>query len=165
MGWVTTRRPFGSSVFVNMGVIVLPPGYPCRYARLGAMTGATSVDTVQVQAADGPADVLIARPQSDGPLPAVLVYTYAYGIRPAVLAHAERLASYGYLVATPNLFYRHGPPPVIPDIDQLIGSEDRAKLFEALGPLMAALTPEAAVADARAWLGYLAERPDVRDGP
>jgi carboxymethylenebutenolidase len=54
---------------------------------------------------------------------------------------------------------------VIPDIEQLIGSQDRAKLFEALGPLMAVLTPDAAVGDARAWLGYLAERPDVRDGP
>ena len=131
------------------------------------MTGTASIDTetVQVQAPAGPADVLIARPRSDGPLPAVLVYTDAYGIRPAVHAHARRLASHGYLVATPNVFYRHGPPPVIPDIEQLIGSEDRAKLFEALRPLMAALTPDAAVDDARAWLGYLAGRPDVRDGP
>ena len=131
------------------------------------MTDAMPVrtETVQVHAADGPADVLVARPRADGPLPAVLVYTDAYGIRPAVHAHAERLASHGYLVVTPNVFYRHGPPPVIPDIERLIGSQDRAKLFEALGPLMAALTPDAAVADARSWLGYLGERPDVRDGP
>jgi carboxymethylenebutenolidase len=64
----------------------------------------TRTDTVQVQAADGTADVLVARPQTDGPVPAVLVYTDAYGIRPAVHAHAQRLASHGYLVVTPNVF-------------------------------------------------------------
>ncbi|HET6849482.1 MAG TPA: dienelactone hydrolase family protein [Gaiellales bacterium] len=125
----------------------------------------TSVETVSVVAADGPADALVALPRADGPLPAVLVYTDAYGIRPSVHAYAKRLASHGYLVLIPNLFYRHGPSPVIPDIERLIVSEDRAALFEALGPLMSALTPDAVVADARAWLGYLAERPEVRDGP
>jgi carboxymethylenebutenolidase len=123
------------------------------------------VDTVTVNAADGPADAVVARPQGDGPAPAVLVYTDAYGIRPSVHAYAERLASHGYLVLVPNVFYRHGPPPVVPDIERLMMSEDRAALFEALGPLMAAITPDAAVADARAWLGCLGQRPDVRDGP
>ena len=131
------------------------------------MSSASSpgLETVSLEAADDTADALVGRLQADGPLPAVLVYTDAYGIRPSVLAYVERLASHGYLVLVPNVFYRHGPPPVIPDIERLIMSEDRSALFEALGPLMAALTPDAVVADARAWLGYLAERPDVRDGP
>jgi carboxymethylenebutenolidase len=122
-------------------------------------------ETVQVEAADGTADALLSRPEAPGPLPAVLVYTDAYGIRPAVRDHVERLAGAGYLVLAPNIFYRHGPAPVVPDIEQRIRSDDRASLFEALGPLMADLTPDAVVADARAWLGYLAARPDVRDGP
>jgi carboxymethylenebutenolidase len=122
-------------------------------------------ETVRVDAPDGPADVLVSRPEGGGPLPAVLLYTDAYGIRPAAQAHVERLASHGYLVIAPNLFYRHGRPPVVPDLERLMRSEDRSALFEALGPKMAALTPDATVADARAWLGCLAERPDVRDGP
>jgi carboxymethylenebutenolidase len=124
-----------------------------------------TVETVSVGAAEGPADALMGVPQAGGPFPAVLVYTDAYGIRPSVHAYVERLAAHGYLVLVPNIFYRHGPPPVVPDIERLIMSEDRSALFEALGPLMAALTPDAVVADARAWLGYLGERPEVRDGP
>src|SRR3954469_8816023 len=113
----------------------------------------------------GSAAALVGRPPGDGPFPAVLVYTDAYGIRPSVNAYAQRLASHGYLVLVPNIFYRHGAPPVVPDIERVIASPDRAALFETLGPLMAALTPDAVVADARAWLGFLAGRPDVRDGP
>jgi carboxymethylenebutenolidase len=127
-------------------------------------TTAARVETVRVEAADGTAEALVALPEREGPLPAVLVYTDAYGIRPSVHAYAERLASHGYLALVPNVFYRHGPPPVVPDIERLIVSEDRAALFETLGPLMAALTADAVVADARAWLSHLAERPEVRDG-
>ncbi|HET7428463.1 MAG TPA: dienelactone hydrolase family protein [Gaiellales bacterium] len=130
-----------------------------------AATIRATVETVSVDAADGPADALIGLPRADGPFPAVLVYTDAYGIRPSVHAYVERLAAHGYLVLVPNIFYRHGPPPVVPDIERRIMSEDRSALFEALTPLMAALTPDAVVADARAWLGYLGERPEVRDGP
>jgi carboxymethylenebutenolidase len=130
-----------------------------------APSGTTSVETVRIEAAEGPADALVARPQDDAQLPAVLVYTDAYGIRPSVHAYAQRLASHGYLVLVPNIFYRHGAAPVLPDIKRLIMSEDRTALFEKLGPLMADLTPGAVVADARAWLGFLAARPDVRDGP
>ena len=133
--------------------------------RVTPPPGPAAAEPVQVEAAEGAADAIVGRPHADGPLPAVLVYTDAYGIRPSVAAYAQRLASHGYLVLVPNIFYRHGPAPVAPDIERLIASEDRSALFEKLGPLMAALTPEAVVADARCWLGYLAERPDVRDGP
>jgi carboxymethylenebutenolidase len=123
------------------------------------------VQTVDVAAADGVADVLVAHPSGGGPHPAVLLYTDAFGIRTAVHAHAQRLASHGYLVMVPNLFYRQGRAPVLEDIEQLIGAEDRAALFAALGPLMAALTPAAVDADARAWLDFLAAHVQVREGP
>lgn len=122
------------------------------------------VETVDVQAADGIADVLVARLASGGPHPAVLLYTDAFGIRTALRAHAQRLASHGYVVVVPNLFYRHGRSPVLDDIDQLVGGDDRAALFTALGPLLAALTPAAADFDAQAWLAFLAGHEQVREG-
>jgi carboxymethylenebutenolidase len=123
------------------------------------------VETVDVAAADGVADVLVAHPAGGGPYPAVLLYTDAFGIRRAVRAHAERLASHGYAVVVPNIFYRNGRAPVLDDIEQLIGGEDRSALFAALGPLMAALTPAAVDADAQAWLDFLAGQEQVHDGP
>jgi carboxymethylenebutenolidase len=52
-------------------------------------------ETVTVHAADGMADGFFARPAAGVPHPAVLLYVDAYGIRPAVEAHARRLAGHG----------------------------------------------------------------------
>jgi carboxymethylenebutenolidase len=122
-------------------------------------------ETVTVRAADGVADAFFARPEAGGPYPAVLLYMDAFGIRPALEAHAQRLAGQGYSVFVPNVFYRHGLSPVVDNIEQLVGGSDRAALFEALGPRMQALTPEATIADSQAWLTFLRERDDVREGP
>src|SRR4051812_43975934 len=112
-------------------------------------------DRVEIAAPAGTADALLVRPADERRHPAVVVYTDAYGIRPAVEEHAARLARHGYAVLVPNVFYRHGPPPVLEDLEARMGAADRAPLFEALRPKMAALTPEAANADARAWLTYV----------
>jgi carboxymethylenebutenolidase len=122
-------------------------------------------ETVTVRAADGIADGFFARPAGGGPYPAVLLYIDAFGIRPALEAHAQRLAGHGYSVFVPNVLYRHGLSPVIENIDQLVGGPDRAALFAVLGPMMKALTPEATIADSQAWLAFLRDREDVREGP
>jgi carboxymethylenebutenolidase len=122
-------------------------------------------DAVTVRASDGMADGFLTRPAVNGPHTAVLLYMDAYGIRPALEAHAQLLASHGYCVFVPNVFYRHGLSPVIENIEQLIGGSDRAALFAQLGPMMKALTPEATLADSQAWLAFLRDREDVREGP
>jgi carboxymethylenebutenolidase len=122
-------------------------------------------ETVDVPAADGVADAFFTRPASGGQHPAVLLYTDAFGIRPALEEHAQRLAAHGYCVFAPNVFYRHGRSPVVENIEQLVGGSDRAALFAVLGPKMKALTPEATIADSQAWLAFLRSRDDVREGP
>jgi carboxymethylenebutenolidase len=122
-------------------------------------------ETVNVRAAEGVADAFFARPAEGGPHPAVLLYTDAFGIRPALEAHVERLAAHGYCVFAPNILYRHGLSPVAENIEQLIGAADRAALFAVLGPKMNALTPEATIADSQSWLAFLRGRDDVREGP
>lgn len=44
-----------------------------------------------------------------GPWPAIVFYMDAMGVRPDLLGMAHRLASYGYVVMVPNLYYRTGP--------------------------------------------------------
>ncbi len=120
--------------------------------------------TVDIATADGVADAFFARPKDGGPHPGVVLYMDAYGLRPALEAHTERLAAAGYAVLTPNVGYRAGRSPVLPDIEQLIQSPDRKALFAALGPMLSTLTPEALTADSPAWLGFLRDHPDVREG-
>jgi carboxymethylenebutenolidase len=122
-------------------------------------------ETVDVAAADGTADAFFTRPAAGGPHPAVLLYMDAYGIRPAVEAHARRLAGHGYCVFVPNVFYRSGRSPVIENIEVEIRAEDRAGLFAKLMPMIKALTPEAAIRDSQAWLAFLRARPEVRGAP
>ena len=121
-------------------------------------------DTVDLPAADGVADAFVSRPAVAGTYPAVVLYMDAFGIRAALKAHAERLAAHGYCVLVPNVFYRDGRSPVVENIEQLVGAEDRGSLFEVLGPKIRALTPEAANADSAAWIAYLRGRVDVREG-
>jgi carboxymethylenebutenolidase len=121
-------------------------------------------EMVDVPAAGGVADAFVTRPD-DGSHPGVVLYMDAFGIRAALKGHAERLASYGYVVLVPNVFYRDGRSPVLENIEQLVGGEDRESLFAALLPKIRALTTDAANADSRIWVAYLRSRADVREGP
>jgi carboxymethylenebutenolidase len=120
---------------------------------------------VDVPAAEGTADTFFTRPAEGGPHPAVIVFMDAYGLRRAVEAHAERLAGHGYAVLVPNLFYRSRRSPVADDLEARLRSGDRSALFAELRPMMAKLTPEAAVRDGQAWLAFLRGHPDVREAP
>lgn len=120
--------------------------------------------TVDVATPDGTADALLVTPDGDGPHPAVLLYMDAFGVRPRLREMAERIAAQGYVVLVPNVFHRAGRAPVV-DLEDLMKPENRPSMMATLGPLMQALTPERAVADAGAYLDFLAEHPAVDDGP
>jgi carboxymethylenebutenolidase len=57
---------------------------------------------------DGAMETFIVRPERDGPHPAVLMLMDAPGIREELHDMARRLASVGYYVVLPNLYYRAG---------------------------------------------------------
>ena len=122
-------------------------------------------EIVDLSTPDGVADAFVTRPAGGGPFPGVVLYMDAFGIRAALKAHAERLASHGYCVLVPNVFYRDGRSPVVENIEQLVGGEDRESLFAALLPKIKALTTDAANADSRVWVAYLRDRADVWKGP
>jgi carboxymethylenebutenolidase len=120
--------------------------------------------TIEIVTRDGTADAYLAHPDRVGRFPAVLLYMDAFGLRPHLRGMADRLAAAGYTVVAPNVFYRHGRAPVI-DLPDFVGPAERVELFQRLGPLITSLTPEKAMGDADAYLGWLAACPMVEDGP
>src|SRR3954453_4679332 len=64
----------------------------------------TAIDT-----SEGICPSYVHHPDGSGPWPAVLVFMDGIGIRPAMLEIGERLASNGYFVLLPDLYYRAGP--------------------------------------------------------
>jgi carboxymethylenebutenolidase len=120
--------------------------------------------TVQVPTGDGVSDAILAVPEDQQPRPGVLLFTDAFGVRPRIEEMAARIAAAGHVVLAPNLFYRHGHAPLV-DLDGLADPDRRGAIFDRLRPLMAELTPGAAVRDAGAYLDFLAAEPRVRRGP
>lgn len=121
-------------------------------------------ETVDIPTPDGTADAYWVHPEGSGPFPTVLFYMDAFGIRPHLKAMADRLASEGHAVLVPNVFYRAGRTPVF-DLPDFIDMASRPAVFQQLGPVMQALTPERAVSDAGAYLGWLANSPLTKEGP
>src|SRR6267142_6229206 len=64
--------------------------------------------TVDITTADGSMETFICRPERGGPYPAVLFLMDAHGIREELRDMARRLATVGYCVLLPNLYYRAG---------------------------------------------------------
>lgn len=64
----------------------------------------------------------------------------------------------------PNLYYRHGPAPVV-ELPEHIGADVRPGIFAQLMPLVEAHTTERVLRDADAYLQFLTTRPEVGPGP
>ncbi|MEU1708085.1 dienelactone hydrolase family protein [Streptomyces sp. NPDC005706] len=119
---------------------------------------------MHIPTADGQADAFAAFPDDGVRHPGVLMYADGFGIRPALRELARELAGHGYYVLVPNLFYRHGPAPVI-ELPEYIGEDARPAVFAQLMPLIEAHTAERVLSDADAYLEFLTTRPEVAAGP
>ena len=117
--------------------------------------------SIEIRTKDGVSDGFLYRPAENGKWPGVIHLTDIAGIRPAHRQMAERLASKGYVVALPNVFYRTGKPPVF-DFPFKPGDERTTKR---IGELKAPLAPAAMESDASAYVDFLAKQDSVRPGP
>ena len=83
------------------------------------------------------------------------------GIRPSVLELGERLASHGYFVLLPDLFYRTGPYAPVDPHTAFADPEQRKLRMEKIH----AITTRASIqSDTGAFLDYIAAQPDVKAG-
>src|SRR3546814_10454923 len=64
---------------------------------------------VEITTPEGEMTTFVFHPEHDGPHPVVLYLMDAPSIRPALKDMASRLATAGYYVMLPYLFYRGGP--------------------------------------------------------
>jgi carboxymethylenebutenolidase len=113
--------------------------------------------TLSIQTADGVADARLFQPDGAGPWPAVLFFTDAFGLTPGAVQMAERLASNGYAVLLPNLFYRAGAYAPFNMATVWTDPPERTRLMSIVGPGAAG-----AVKDTPTYLATLAKQPGVR---
>jgi len=118
-------------------------------------------ENLEVSTPDGVTDALLVRPESNDPLPAVITFTDIFGLRPAFAEQSRRIAERGYVVLTPNIFYRVSKLPIFP-FEPDFGS-DRTR--ERSRELTAPLRPAAMERDGSAYVDFLAAQPFVASGP
>ncbi len=117
-------------------------------------------EIIGIHTADGTADAFLYQPEAERHYPGVIHLTDVGGIRPAQQEMARRLASEGYAVLVPNVFYRTRKPPVF-DFPAKLGDERMKRVAE----LSAPLTSEAMERDACAYVDFLAAHNSVSRGP
>jgi len=110
---------------------------------------------------DGTCPAYVYRPDENGPWPAVLVFMDGLGIRPAMLEIGERLATHGYFVLLPDLYYRSGPYEPMDPHRVFADAEQRKTLMTRF---MSLATPANVMADTKFFLDYLATQRDVKPG-
>lgn len=117
-----------------------------------------SKSSVFIDTGDGRCEASIFRPEgSAGPWPAVIFYMDGLGIRPGLFQMAERIASHGYYVFLPDLFYRSGP--YTPDLTIFLDPDKRKVWVE---KYILSVTIERVTKDTAAFLDFLAAQPDVK---
>lgn len=114
-------------------------------------------DLITLAAPDGTAEAYLATP-SGAPRGAVLFIMDAIGLRPRIAEMVDEIASWGYAVLAPNVFYRVGSAAETAPTTDLRIPENRAAYF-ANTPVMTwvgALTPDLVARDAEAYAAFLA---------
>jgi carboxymethylenebutenolidase len=119
------------------------------------------MNKLEIQTRDGTCPSYAFHPSGTGLRPAVLVFMDGIGIRPAMLEIGERLATHGYFVLVPDLFYRSGPYEPMDPKSIFSNPENRKVLME---KFFALATPANIMSDTGAFLEYFAAEPRVRPG-
>ncbi len=114
---------------------------------------------VDIKTREGTLDAKVFQPEGQqGPWPAIILLTDAFGIRPVFEAMARRLAKARYVVLLPNVYYREGRAP-LPNLNGSFADEAfRKRIYGLIGTL----TPERLKNDAAAELDFLAGLPEVK---
>jgi carboxymethylenebutenolidase len=104
-------------------------------------------------------EALFFRPDAVAEFPGVLFYTDIWGIRPANIGMAQRLAQSGFAVLMPNVFFRHSPVR-----ENGFEPADDAEKQKALAALFRSETPAQMESDGAAYADFLSGRRGVKPG-
>lgn len=115
---------------------------------------------IDIPTRDGRVSTFITHPERGGPFPLIMFYMDAPGIREELRDMARRLATCGYYVMLPSMYYRAGVFELgpIPADDE---APERKRMFELMFSLSIAMVME----DTRALLDFAANDPAASKGP
>lgn len=103
-------------------------------------------------------ETLLFRPDGIAEFPGVIFLTDIWGIRPANIGMAKRLADKGFAVLMPNAFHRYSR------IEPNGWKPADAEIPKALGTLFGTLTAEQMVSDGKAYVDFLLAQKGVKPG-
>ena len=113
---------------------------------------------LDIKTKDGATTTFIVHPERGGPHPVILFFMDAPAIREELRDMARRLATAGYYVMLPNLYYRKGVMELA-DLPPVPQDQAMQRMFD----LMYSLTIDLVMDDAEALLDFAAADPDARD--
>ncbi len=117
--------------------------------------------TLDIATKDGAMETFVVRPERGEPCPPVLFLMDAPGIREELRDMARRLASVGYAVLLPNLYYRAGRDTIYgPDVLEH-GSAEHTRMRA----VRTKMTIPPVMDDVAAMFAFIDGREDIRKGP
>jgi carboxymethylenebutenolidase len=112
---------------------------------------------VGIKTRDGEMNAFVTHPEEGGPFPPVFFYMDAPGKREELHDMARRIATVGYYVVLPNLYYRSVREFALLNRDEA----GMKRMFE----LMSSLTNTKVAEDTESLLAFADREPQVRRGP
>lgn len=118
-------------------------------------------ETLDIETTDGAMESFLCRPDRNGPFPAVFLLMDAPGIREELRDMARRLATSGYFVILPNLYYRAGRNAVFgPDV-----LEEQSPEWTRMRAIRTKMMIPPVMDDIACMLTFIDRRNDIRPGP
>ena len=119
-----------------------------------------ALEQVEVSTLDGVADAILVRPNAAESLPGVIMLTDIFGLRDAYNEFSTQIANRGFVVLTPNIFYRSGRPPIFSFPPNFQEERTLNRMKEIRSPL----TPDAMARDGVSYVDFLSSRGGVKEG-
>ncbi|WP_433663403.1 dienelactone hydrolase family protein [Nocardia sp. CA-128927] len=118
-------------------------------------------EILDIPTADGPMAVITKRPETDAPLPVVLLFHDGPGIRAATHETVHRIAKSGYYVLAPDRYHRFGQFIHVPPEDLIAAGRD-STLMRDFFQMVTATTDDLVRTDVTALLDHLAADPAAK---
>jgi carboxymethylenebutenolidase len=110
---------------------------------------------------DGDAEAYLATAPGGAPAPGVLFVIDAIGLRPRIEEMADRIASWGFTVLAPNVFYRDGTAAELAPSTDLRDPGAREAFMPGAMQRVKGLTADRVARDLPAYLSALSSRPET----
>ena len=122
------------------------------------------IQSLNIPTNDGECEAWLATPSGNGPWPGAIFCMDAVGPRPVLKEMAERLASRGFVVLLPNLFYRLKQAPLVSGVRLPAQPEDIPKILDQIMPLVQRFEILLALKDMGFFVEFLKKQTSVRPG-